>query len=87
MDRKKIFKEIENGNFSLQDADEKLKADKERLNVNGGAMALGHPLGGTGAKLMTTLLHELERRDGKYGLQAICEGGGTANAMVIERLS
>ena len=64
-----------------------LKADKERLNVNGGAMALGHPLGGTGAKLMTTLLHELERRDGKYGLQAICEGGGTANAMVIERLN
>ena len=63
-----------------------LKADKSKLNVNGGAMALGHPLGGTGAKLMTTLLHELERRDGKYGLQAICEGGGTANAMIIERL-
>ena len=50
-------------------------------------MALGHPLGGTGAKLMTTLLHELERREGKYGLQAICEGGGTANAMIIERLN
>ena len=61
-------------------------ADLEKLNVNGGAMALGHPLGGTGAKLMTTLLHELERRDAKYGLQAICEGGGTANAMIIERL-
>ncbi len=64
-----------------------LKADKEKLNVNGGAMALGHPLGGTGAKLMTTLLHELERREGKYGLQAICEGGGTANALIIERLN
>jgi len=63
-----------------------LKADKDKLNVNGGAMALGHPLGATGAKLMTTLLHELERRDGKYGLQAICEGGGTANATIIERL-
>ena len=61
--------------------------DPDKLNVNGGAMALGHPLGGTGAKLMTTLLHELERREGKYGLQAICEGGGTANAMIIERLS
>jgi acetyl-CoA acetyltransferase len=48
-----------------------------QLNVNGGAMALGHPLGGTGCKLMTTLLHELERRGGKRGLQAICEGGGT----------
>ena len=55
-----------------------LKADKDKLNVNGGAMALGHPLGATGAKLMTTLLHELERRDAKFGLQAICEGGGTA---------
>jgi len=63
-----------------------LKADMEKLNVNGGAMALGHPLGATGAKLMTTLLHELERRGGKYGLQAICEGGGTANATIIERL-
>jgi acetyl-CoA acetyltransferase family protein len=61
-------------------------ADLDKLNVNGGAMALGHPLGGTGAKLMTTLLHELERRDAKYGLQAICEGGGTANAMIIERI-
>jgi acetyl-CoA C-acetyltransferase len=63
-----------------------LDADLDKLNVNGGAMALGHPLGGTGAKLMTTLLHELERREGKYGLQAICEGGGTANAMIIERM-
>jgi acetyl-CoA acetyltransferase family protein len=64
-----------------------LGADLDKLNVNGGAMALGHPLGGTGAKLMTTLLHELERREAKFGLQAICEGGGTANAMIIERLS
>ena len=63
-----------------------LKADQDKLNVNGGAMALGHPLGATGAKLMTTLLHELERRDAKYGLQAICEGGGTANATIIERI-
>lgn len=63
-----------------------LHADLDRLNVNGGAMALGHPLGGTGAKLMTTLVHELERRGGRYGLQAICEGGGTANATIIERL-
>jgi len=63
-----------------------LKADQEKLNVNGGAMALGHPLGATGAKLMTTLLHELERREARYGLQAICEGGGTANATIIERL-
>eukprot|EP00041_Stephanoeca_diplocostata_P029952 m.893730 g.893730 ORF g.893730 m.893730 type:complete len:246 (+) comp23663_c0_seq2:909-1646(+) len=63
-----------------------LDADMDKLNVNGGAMALGHPLGGTGCKLMTTLLHELERRGGRYGLQAICEGGGTANATIIERI-
>jgi acetyl-CoA C-acetyltransferase len=61
-------------------------ADLERTNVNGGAMALGHPLGATGAKLMTTLLHELERRGGRYGLQTMCEGGGMGNATVIERL-
>ncbi|KAJ1561149.1 hypothetical protein HK405_004782 [Cladochytrium tenue] len=61
-------------------------ADLNKLNVNGGAMALGHPLGGTGAKIMTTLLYELERRGGRYGLQAICEGGGTANATIIERI-
>ena len=64
-----------------------LNADQEKLNVNGGAQALGHPLGGTGAKLMTTLVHELERREAKYGLVAICEGGGTANAMIIERMN
>ena len=63
-----------------------LNADKNKLNVNGGAIALGHPLGATGTKLMTTMLHELERRQGKYALQAICEGGGTANATIIERI-
>ena len=63
-----------------------LDADHAKLNVNGGAIALGHPLGATGAKLMTTLLHELERREGKYALQAICEGGGTVNATIFERL-
>jgi acetyl-CoA acetyltransferase family protein len=63
-----------------------LKADRSKLNVNGGAMALGHPLGATGAKLMTTLIHEMERRESTYGLQAICEGGGTANATRIKRL-
>jgi acetyl-CoA acetyltransferase len=60
-------------------------ADPEKLNVNGGAIALGHPLGCTGAKLMTTLLHELERTGGRFGLQTMCEGGGLANATLIER--
>lgn len=59
----------------------------ERTNVNGGAIALGHPLGASGAKLMTTLLHELERTGGRYGLQTMCEGGGQANVTIIERLS
>eukprot|EP00928_Gymnodinium_smaydae_P081295 TRINITY_DN64844_c0_g1_i1.p1 TRINITY_DN64844_c0_g1~~TRINITY_DN64844_c0_g1_i1.p1 ORF type:complete len:413 (-),score=95.17 TRINITY_DN64844_c0_g1_i1:246-1484(-) len=59
----------------------------DKVNVNGGAMALGHPLGGTGCKLMATLVHELDRRQGKYGLLAICEGGGTANATIIERVA
>jgi len=63
-----------------------LGADLERVNVNGGAIALGHPLGATGARLMTTLLHELERRGGRYGLQTMCEGGGQANVTIIERL-
>ncbi|MEU1983795.1 acetyl-CoA C-acetyltransferase [Nocardia sp. NPDC019395] len=62
-------------------------ADPEKVNVNGGAIALGHPLGATGAKLFATLLNELERVDGRYGLLTICEGGGTANATIIERLS
>ena len=63
-----------------------LDADMARVNVNGGAIALGHPLGATGAKLMTTLLHELERTGGRYGLQTMCEGGGLANVTIIERL-
>jgi acetyl-CoA C-acetyltransferase len=63
-----------------------LGADLDRVNVNGGAIALGHPLGATGAKLMTTLLHELERTGGRYGLQTMCEGGGQANVTIIERL-
>ena len=58
----------------------------EKTNVNGGAIALGHPIGATGTKLMTTLLHELERTNGKYGLQTMCEGGGQANVTIIERL-
>ena len=61
-------------------------ADWEKTNVNGGAIALGHPLGASGAKLMTTLLNELERSGGRYGLQTMCEGGGMANATIIERL-
>jgi len=61
--------------------------DHEKTNVNGGAIALGHPLGATGTKLMTTLLHELERTGGRYGLQTMCEGGGQANVTIIERLS
>ncbi len=67
--------------------DEFRDADPAKLNVNGGAIALGHPLGCSGAKLMTTLLHELERRDGRWGVQTMCEGGGLANATLIERLS
>ena len=63
-----------------------LDADLRRVNVNGGAIALGHPLGATGAKLMTTLVHELERTGGRYGLQTMCEGGGLANVTIIERL-
>ncbi|MBX7159783.1 MAG: acetyl-CoA C-acyltransferase [Acidimicrobiia bacterium] len=63
---------------------EDVKADPDRLNVNGGAIALGHPLGCTGARLMTTLLHELERSGGRYGLQTMCEGGGLANCTIIE---
>ena len=61
-------------------------ADLSKVNVNGGAIALGHPLGATGARLMTTLLHELERTGGRFGLQTMCEGGGQANVTIIERL-
>ena len=58
----------------------------EKVNIHGGAIALGHPLGATGAKLMTTLLNALERTGGRYGLQTMCEGGGQANVTIIERL-
>ena len=58
----------------------------ERVNVNGGGIALGHPIGATGARIMTTLLHELERTGGRFGLQTMCEGGGQANVTIIERL-
>jgi acetyl-CoA acyltransferase len=60
--------------------------DMSRVNVNGGAIAIGHPLGCSGARLMATLVHELERTGGRWGLQTMCEGGGMANATVIERL-
>ena len=60
--------------------------DMSKVNVNGGAMALGHPIGATGGRLMTTLLNELERTGGKYGLQTMCEGGGQANVTILERL-
>ena len=60
--------------------------DMTKVNVNGGAIALGHPLGASGARLMVTLLNELERTGGRYGLQTMCEGGGMANATIIERL-
>jgi len=63
-----------------------LNADPAKVNPNGGAIALGHPIGCTGARLMTSLLHELERTGGRYGLQTMCEGGGQANVTIIERL-
>jgi acetyl-CoA C-acetyltransferase len=63
-----------------------LKVDPAKVNPNGGAIALGHPLGATGAKLFATMLNELERTGGRYGLQTMCEGGGTANVTIIERL-
>jgi acetyl-CoA C-acetyltransferase len=61
-------------------------ADPARVNVNGGAIALGHPLGATGARLLTSMLHELERTGGRYGLLTMCEGGGQANVTIIERM-
>ena len=61
-------------------------ADLDKVNVNGGAIALGHPLGCSGARLTATLLCELERSGGRYGLQTMCEGGGMANALILERL-
>jgi acetyl-CoA C-acetyltransferase len=63
-----------------------LDADLAKVNVNGGAIALGHPIGATGTKLFATLLNELERTGGRYGLQTMCEGGGQANVTIIERL-
>jgi acetyl-CoA C-acetyltransferase len=63
-----------------------LNADPSKVNPNGGAIALGHPIGCTGARLMTSLLHELERTGGRYGLQTMCEGGGQANVTIVERL-
>ena len=60
--------------------------DMAKVNVNGGAIAIGHPTGCSGARLMATLLNELERTGGRYGLQTMCEGGGQANATIIERL-
>ncbi|MEQ1787607.1 MAG: thiolase family protein, partial [Acidimicrobiales bacterium] len=66
--------------------EKELHTDLGKTNVNGGAIALGHPLGGSGAKLMATLLNELERTGGRFGLQTMCEGGGLANATIIERL-
>ena len=66
--------------------EKELHPDMAKVNVNGGAIALGHPLGCSGARLMTTLLNELERTGGRYGLQTMCEGGGMANATIIERL-
>jgi acetyl-CoA C-acetyltransferase len=62
------------------------RADPDRTNVSGGAIALGHPLGATGAKLMATLVHGLRRRGKRYGLQAMCEGGGIANVTIVEAL-
>jgi acetyl-CoA acetyltransferase len=66
--------------------EKELHPDMNKVNVNGGAIAIGHPLGCSGARLMTTLLNELERTGGRYGLQTMCEGGGMANATIIERL-
>jgi acetyl-CoA C-acetyltransferase len=63
-----------------------LGADENKLNVNGGAIAIGHPIGASGGRIMTTLLHELERTGGRYGLQTMCEGGGQANVTILERL-
>ena len=66
--------------------EQELGFEREQVNVNGGAMALGHPLGATGSKILTTLLHELVRRNGRYGLATLCEAGGQANTMIVERV-
>jgi acetyl-CoA C-acetyltransferase len=67
--------------------EKELHPDMSKVNPNGGAIALGHPIGATGTRLMTTLLSELERAGGRYGLQTMCEGGGQANVTILERLS
>ena len=93
---------LERGKLTLEDIDlieineafasvvlawqQEIKPDFAKVNVNGGAIALGHPLGASGAKLMATLVNELERTGGRYGLLTMCEGGGMANATIIERL-
>jgi len=93
---------LQNANLKLEDIDrieineafasvvlawqKETQANLSRVNVNGGAIALGHPLGASGARLMTTLVHELERTGARYGLQTMCEGGGMANATIIERV-
>jgi acetyl-CoA acyltransferase len=66
--------------------EKELSPDMSKVNVNGGAIALGHPLGASGTKLLATLVNELERTNGRYGLLTMCEGGGMANATIIERL-
>jgi acetyl-CoA C-acetyltransferase len=66
---------------------QELHVSSEKLNVNGGSIALGHPIGASGARIMTTLLHELERTGGRFGLQVMCEGGGQANVTIIEVIS
>jgi acetyl-CoA acetyltransferase family protein len=66
--------------------EKELRPDMSRVNANGGAIALGHPLGASGTRLLATLVNELERTGGRFGLQTMCEGGGMANATIIERL-
>jgi acetyl-CoA acyltransferase len=65
---------------------DEIGVDADRLNVNGGAIALGHPLGASGARIMVSLLHEMERRDAQFGLQAICCAGGLGTATILERI-
>jgi acetyl-CoA acetyltransferase family protein len=67
--------------------EKELGTNLDNVNVNGGAISLGHPLGASGTKLMATLVNELERTEGRYGLQTMCEGGGLANATIIERIN
>jgi len=96
------FKALERAGLTIEDMDlieineafasvvlawqRETKADMSKVNVNGGAVAIGHPLGASGARLMTFLLNELERTGGRYGLQTMCEGGGMANGTIIERI-